>query len=259
MNVTTQELDGAREAATQCARQAYLACDAGRCEGLTTAHGLHAMATLCCESAETVAPAVDTILLACASHEKPAPEHDGEATTWHELAVESLRLLLLEAARVLLPDITSFDAEYLFCGDPSDAGRLFAAQIRMGDDAARAVSKRFAKAEARIRADLLKGINHEWAAARAYVEQLTGNRRESPEDRPAAVTVATWLSSSDLARRHGLVEKRDALDKRLKRWRFENGNGWLEIPDSDRRPREPKYLYDPSAVAEVIDAMKAGN
>lgn len=68
--------------------------------------------------------------------------------------------------------------------------------------------------------------------------------------------VATWLSSSDLARRHGLVEKRDALDKRLNRWRFENGNGWLEIPDSDRRPREPKFLYDPTAVAEIIDAMK---
>jgi hypothetical protein len=95
------------------------------------------------------------------------------------------------------------------------------------------------------------------SCADAILRYLCESATDQSDVKPAKQEpVGTWLSSSDLARRHGLVEKRDALDKRLNRWRFENGNGWLEIPDSDRRPREPKFLYDPTAVAEIIDAMK---
>lgn len=68
---------------------------------------------------------------------------------------------------------------------------------------------------------------------------------------------ATFLSAADLAERNGLEEQRGALDKRLQRWRFQNGNGWIEVPDSDRRPRDPKYLYAPAAVQSVINGLKS--
>lgn len=66
----------------------------------------------------------------------------------------------------------------------------------------------------------------------------------------------TWLSASDLARGYCLTNKLNALEKRLARWRFQNGNGWTEVPDVARRSRDPKFLYDPRAVKEVIDAMQ---
>ncbi len=65
----------------------------------------------------------------------------------------------------------------------------------------------------------------------------------------------TWLSASDLARRYRLTDKLNALEKRLARWRHHNGNGWTEVPDVARQSRAPKFLYDPRAVKEVIDAM----
>jgi len=61
-------------------------------------------------------------------------------------------------------------------------------------------------------------------------------------------------SACDLAREYGLPH--EALRKRLRRWRKRNDGGWIEVRDSERRSNQPKFLYRPEAVAEVVDAMK---
>jgi len=50
---------------------------------------------------------------------------------------------------------------------------------------------------------------------------------------------------------------KDALRKRLDRFREHKLNGWKET--DDRRPREGKYLYQLQAVRTVIDELRASS
>ncbi len=77
-----------------------------------------------------------------------------------------------------------------------------------------------------------------------------GDRGQPPE----SLTPDGWMSPKDLAIKHGLPC--EALRKKLGRWRLQNGKGWMEVPASERGPRDAKFLYQPAAVKEVIDAMK---
>ncbi len=75
----------------------------------------------------------------------------------------------------------------------------------------------------------------------------TGN-----EEPPQGITGAK-MSPRELANKHDIDN--EALRKRLDRWRYDHDTGYVEV--SNPTPREPKYLYDESAVMPVIDAMKA--
>jgi len=50
---------------------------------------------------------------------------------------------------------------------------------------------------------------------------------------------------------------KEALRKRLERYRKDNLNGWK--PNSDRNPREPKYLYQLPAVKAIVEGLKASS
>lgn len=63
------------------------------------------------------------------------------------------------------------------------------------------------------------------------------------------------LTSTELAKRFGLLHRLGALRKRLARWRKQNGKGWVENPDATSR--EAKYLYEVTTVRPVIDALKS--
>lgn len=52
------------------------------------------------------------------------------------------------------------------------------------------------------------------------------------------------------------VEK-EALRKRLERYRKDNLNGWK--PNPDRRPREPKYLYELPAIKAIAENLRASS
>ncbi len=49
---------------------------------------------------------------------------------------------------------------------------------------------------------------------------------------------------------------KEALRKRLERWRKQNDKGWTENPDGTSR--EPKILYEVRAVMHVIKDMQRG-
>ena len=71
---------------------------------------------------------------------------------------------------------------------------------------------------------------------------------------PAGST--TPMSCEDLAKRHKLPF--DALRKRLERERAKNHGCYIEMGGSERRPRDPKYLYHQAKVQHIIDDMKDG-
>lgn len=50
---------------------------------------------------------------------------------------------------------------------------------------------------------------------------------------------------------------KDALRKRLERYRSRNMNGWKE--NEDRRPREPRYLYQLRAVKAIVEELRASS
>jgi DNA-directed RNA polymerase subunit RPC12/RpoP len=50
---------------------------------------------------------------------------------------------------------------------------------------------------------------------------------------------------------------KDALRKRLDRYRSRNMNGWKE--NEDRRPREPRYLYQLRAVRAIAEELRASS
>ena len=60
-------------------------------------------------------------------------------------------------------------------------------------------------------------------------------------------------SSGELAEKYGVDSA--ALRKRLDRWRYYHDTGYIEV--SNPANNEPRYLYDESAVAPVIDSLKA--
>jgi hypothetical protein len=66
------------------------------------------------------------------------------------------------------------------------------------------------------------------------------------------------MAPSTLADRLG--RSRDAVRKALERWRLEHpqetGRGWIEV--SDRREKEPKYLYRVGSVREIVLAVSSG-
>ncbi len=57
-----------------------------------------------------------------------------------------------------------------------------------------------------------------------------------------------WLSATDIARARGI--KYETFRKHLERWRRNADSGWREA--TDRKPREPKYLYQMKAVDHLI-------
>ncbi len=75
---------------------------------------------------------------------------------------------------------------------------------------------------------------------------------EDSGEPPQGITGAK-MSPRELANKHDIDN--EALRKRLDRWRYDHDTGYVEV--SNPTPREPKYLYDESAVMPVIDAMKA--
>ena len=65
------------------------------------------------------------------------------------------------------------------------------------------------------------------------------------------------MTIRDLAKLHGL-DKREvkSLDARLRRWRRKHFDGvWKEV--TNRRGREPRYIYDHDAVRPVVKAVKS--
>jgi hypothetical protein len=62
-----------------------------------------------------------------------------------------------------------------------------------------------------------------------------------------------WYTPDRLAEIYGVGK--DALRKRLDRYREKNFNGWKE--NEDRRPREPEYLYQLQAIKNIIEELRA--
>ncbi len=88
---------------------------------------------------------------------------------------------------------------------------------------------------------------------------LARDYNESPEEdggQSPATDAASWWSPKDLAKHHNVPQ--DALRKRLERWRKQNGEGWMEVSRSERKSRDPKFLYQLNAVQPVIDEMNSG-
>ena len=50
---------------------------------------------------------------------------------------------------------------------------------------------------------------------------------------------------------------KDALRKRLEKYRSKNLDGWKE--NEDRRPREPKYLYQLKMIRHIVDELRASS
>lgn len=74
---------------------------------------------------------------------------------------------------------------------------------------------------------------------------------------PTPKREATLLSVRDLAVKYDVDS--EALRKRLDRWRRQNFNGWRELHSSDRGPRDPRFLYEESAVLFIVKAMHAAS
>jgi len=75
----------------------------------------------------------------------------------------------------------------------------------------------------------------------------------SPEPRTEAGP--GWLSPADIAKKYGLNQ--DALRKRLDRFRHNHADGWMEVPNSERTQRGPKFLYREDAIKQLIIAMRS--
>lgn len=69
-----------------------------------------------------------------------------------------------------------------------------------------------------------------------------------------AVDEKSHLGPVALARLFGLEKQANAVRKKLERWRRTNHNGWIE--NTERRPREPQYLYQIGAVRSLLESMK---
>ncbi len=82
-------------------------------------------------------------------------------------------------------------------------------------------------------------------------EELVSPRAVSPM--PDPVDDESMLPPARLAEQFGVAA--EALRKRLDRWRSQNGEGWVE--NTERGPREPKYLFRVGSVRPLIDAMIA--
>jgi hypothetical protein len=77
---------------------------------------------------------------------------------------------------------------------------------------------------------------------------------ENEQAIPAAVNSRAYLSPSGMAELFHVPE--NALRKRLERWRRSNvaGTGWME--NTERKPKEPQYLYMVASVWSIINELK---
>jgi hypothetical protein len=85
--------------------------------------------------------------------------------------------------------------------------------------------------------------------------QVQPNANSQANRAPGDLDEQAWYRYDRLAEAFGVGK--DALRKRLDRFREENLNGYKE--NEDRRPREPKYLYQLQAVRAVIEDLRASS
>lgn len=64
---------------------------------------------------------------------------------------------------------------------------------------------------------------------------------------------AGYLSYSDLAKKHGVDPGR--LRGRLNTWRMDHDSGYFQV--TNRKSRDPQFLYDETAVMSIIVALKS--
>jgi len=77
----------------------------------------------------------------------------------------------------------------------------------------------------------------------------------SPAKKSPQLDDNAWYAYSVLASTFSV--NKDALRKRLKAFRGSHLNGWKE--NTDRRPREPKELYQLKAVKSIIEDLQASS
>jgi len=63
-----------------------------------------------------------------------------------------------------------------------------------------------------------------------------------------------WWAPRDVAKKYELPQ--NALEARLRRWRKQNGEGWMEVPNTERKPRDAQFLYRLDAIKEVVNSMR---
>jgi transcription initiation factor IIE alpha subunit len=101
---------------------------------------------------------------------------------------------------------------------------------------------------------------HKWkdsAPPVAARRQDDGSRQTAPAAASPGIELDAhgWYPYARLAEVFGV--NKDALRKRLDRFCEENFNGYKE--NEDRRPREPKYLYQLQAVRKIIEDLRASS
>jgi hypothetical protein len=113
--------------------------------------------------------------------------------------------------------------------------------------------------------ETVHGFEHEPNASLTNVPGQNGDRDNSLDKAPSVTKQpepligaanATGLgdvlaSPADIAQRYDLPL--EPLQKRLGRWRQKHDEGWKEV--TDRKPREPQFLYKLSAVSPIIEEM----
>lgn len=85
----------------------------------------------------------------------------------------------------------------------------------------------------------------------------TGLREASSSSIPSNVALdeQAWYTHDRLAENFNVGK--DALRKRLDRYRERTVNGWKV--NEDRRPREPRYLYQLRAVKTIVEELRASS
>jgi len=86
-----------------------------------------------------------------------------------------------------------------------------------------------------------------WKNVPAPLEDAAGETLSSPK----MLDENAWYTPDHLARVSNVGK--EALRKRLERFRKRSLDGWKE--NEDRRPREPKYLYQLKMVRPIIDEL----
>ncbi len=72
---------------------------------------------------------------------------------------------------------------------------------------------------------------------------------------PPTLDDGVWLGAAEFAEKTGV--NREQLRKRLERLRAKNHDCYREIADGERKPREPKFVYQYKFVRPIVDRMKA--
>jgi len=96
-----------------------------------------------------------------------------------------------------------------------------------------------------------------WPGVSNQRDGSAGPKEASASNTPSNVTLDehAWYTHDRLAATFNMGK--DALRKRLDRFRERNMDGWKENPD--RRPREAKYLYRLKDVKGVIQELRASS